>query len=45
MKYSVRFVPEVEEDLFAGYSWYEEKAAGLGEEFIRMFYAGFRSST
>jgi plasmid stabilization system protein ParE len=36
---ALRFLPELEEDVFAGYSWYEEKAPGLGEEFLRMFYA------
>ena len=39
MTYELRFLPEVEEDVFAGYFWYEEKARGLGEEFLRMFYA------
>ena len=39
MTYELRFLPEVEEDVFAGYLWYEEKARGLGEEFLRMFYA------
>lgn len=39
MRYDLRFLPEVEEDAIAGYSWYEEKAYGLGEEFLRMFYA------
>ena len=39
MTYTIRFLPEVEEDVIAGYAWYEEKAPGLGEEFIRMFYA------
>lgn len=37
MKYILRFVPEVEEDVVAGYEWYEKKAWGLGEEFLRMF--------
>jgi hypothetical protein len=32
-------MPEVEEDVINGYSWYEEKAKGLGEEFLRLFYA------
>ena len=35
----LRFLPEVEEDVIAGYVWYEGKALGLGEEFLRMFYA------
>jgi len=39
MTYDLRFLPEVEDDVIAGYSWYEEKARGLGEEFLRMFYA------
>ena len=39
MTYNLRFLPEVEEDLFSGYAWYEDKAHGLGEEFLRIFYA------
>lgn len=39
MTYTLRFLPEVEKDVIAGYAWYEEKAPGLGEEFLRMFYA------
>ncbi len=39
MTYTLRFLPEVEEDVIAGYAWYEEKAIGLGEEFLRLFYA------
>ena len=39
MIYSLRFLPELEEDLLAGYFWYEEKMPGLGEEFLRIFYA------
>ena len=39
MTYILRFLPEVEEDVIAGYKWYEEKSSGLGEEFLRMFYA------
>ena len=31
MTHSLRFLPEVEEDVIGGYSWYEEKARGLGE--------------
>jgi len=38
MNYDLRFLPEIEEDLFIGYSWYEEKVPGLGEEFLQMFY-------
>ena len=39
MTYNLRFLPEVEEDVITGYVWYEEKSPGLGEEFLRMFYA------
>lgn len=39
MNYTLRFLPEVEEDIINGYVWYETKAEGLGEEFFRMFYA------
>lgn len=39
MTYILRFLPEVEEDVFGGYIWYETKSVGLGEEFLRIFYA------
>ena len=39
MTYVLCSVPEVEEDAVAAYAWYEEKAQGLGEEFLRAFYA------
>ncbi len=39
MTYNLRFLPEVEEDVIAGYVWYEGKSTGLGEEFLRIFYA------
>jgi hypothetical protein len=39
MSYSLFFVPEVEGNAIAGYMWYEQKAKGLGEEFLRVFYA------
>jgi plasmid stabilization system protein ParE len=39
MTYNLRILPEVEEDVMAGYAWYEEKSPGLGEEFLRIFYA------
>ncbi len=38
MTYGLRFLPEVEDDVVAGFAWYEAKAPGLGEEFIRAFY-------
>ena len=39
MTFTLRFLPEVEDDAIAGFTWYQEKASGLGEEFLRMFYA------
>lgn len=39
MTYTLRFLPEVEEDVIGGYVWYEAKLPGLGEEFLRMFHA------
>ena len=39
MTYSLFFYPEIEEDLFSSYSWYEEKANGLGEKFLHVFNA------
>ncbi|MBI2848909.1 MAG: type II toxin-antitoxin system RelE/ParE family toxin [Chloroflexi bacterium] len=35
----LRFLPNVEEDVIAGYAWYKAKTPRLGEEFLRMFYA------
>jgi plasmid stabilization system protein ParE len=40
MIYVLRFLPEAEDDAFAAYAWYEKRARGLGDEFLRMFYAG-----
>lgn len=39
MTYTVRFLPDVEGDAIGGYGWYEAKSPGLGEEFLRTFYA------
>jgi len=39
MTYTLRFLPEVEDDAIGGFSWYETKSPGLGDEFLRMFYA------
>lgn len=39
MTYSLHFLPEVEEDAINGYRWYQAKSPGLGEEFLRVFYA------
>lgn len=35
----LHFLPEVEEDVMTSYHWYEERSVGLGEEFLRVFYA------
>jgi len=40
MRYNLRFLTCVEDDAVAGYSWYEEKAPGCGDDFLRIFYAG-----
>jgi len=42
MKYTLQILPEVEEDVMAGYLWYEEKVPGLGDEFLRMFLCCYR---
>lgn len=39
MIYDLRFLPELEEDVSSGFRWYEQKATGLGEDFLRLFYA------
>ena len=39
MNYSLLFLPEIENDIDSGRMWYEQKSRGLGEEFLRMFYA------
>ena len=39
MTYVLRFLFEVEADVLNGRLWYEEKSTGLGEEFLRVFYA------
>lgn len=38
MNYSLRFLPELEDDVFNGYIWYERKAPELGEDFLKLFY-------
>lgn len=40
MTHVLRFLPEVEDDAVLAYHWYEGKVPGLGEEFLRTFYAG-----
>ena len=39
MTYTLRFLPQVEMDVVSGRFWYEQKSVGLGEEFLRVFYA------
>jgi plasmid stabilization system protein ParE len=39
MTYALRFLPQVETDALHGRAWYDGKAPGLGEEFLRVFYA------
>jgi len=39
MTYTLQFIPEIEEDAINSYAWYESKSRGLGEDFLRMFYA------
>lgn len=39
MTYTLRFLPEVEDDAISGYVWYEAKSPGLGDDFLRVFYA------
>jgi plasmid stabilization system protein ParE len=39
MTYTLAFLPAVEADVLAGRVWYEDKSPGLGEEFLRVFYA------
>lgn len=39
MTHTLRFLGEVEDDAAAAYAWYEARSRGLGEEFLRMFYA------
>lgn len=33
------FRPEVADDVLTAYTWYEKKYKGLGEDFLRVFYA------
>jgi toxin ParE1/3/4 len=40
MTYDLHFLPEVAEEVIGGYVWYEGKSPGLGDEFLRIFFAG-----
>ena len=37
MTYVLRFLPAVEDDALSGYTWYEEKARGLANNFCACF--------
>jgi hypothetical protein len=39
MTYRLRLLPQVEQDVLAGYEWYDQKTQGLGDEFLHMFYS------
>jgi plasmid stabilization system protein ParE len=39
VRYSIHFSPAVEDDVLSAFTWYADKAPGLGEEFLRVFYA------
>lgn len=39
MNPGLRFLPGVEGDILSARAWYEAKSVGLGEEFLRVFYA------
>ena len=45
MTYALRFLPGVETDAQNGCTWYEAKSQGLGEEFLRVFYASSQELT
>ena len=45
MTYVLRFLPIVEENILAGYTWYEEKTHGLGGEFLPVLCRRQRNST
>jgi len=38
-EFSLRFLPQVADDVRSGVHWYEEKSPGLGHEFRRAFIA------
>ncbi len=45
MNYSLRFHPDIEDELLAIHSWYEGKSVGLGDEFLQIFYSSSESIT
>ena len=38
MTYELGLLPEVEEDAFAGYLWYEERSSRLGDQVLEELY-------
>lgn len=40
MTYGIKLRPELLDDVAEAYRWYEERATGLGDEFLRSYYAG-----
>ena len=38
MTYELSLLPEVEEDTFVGYRWYEKRSSGLGDQFLEELY-------
>ncbi len=38
MTFSLKILPEVEEDTFNAFAWYKAKSPGLGEEFLNIYY-------
>jgi toxin ParE1/3/4 len=39
VNYTLKFLISVENEALNAYFWYEEKSKGLGEDFLRVFYA------
>jgi len=39
VSYNIRLRPDLLDDASEAYGWYEERAMGLGDEFLRTFYA------
>lgn len=38
MRYTLRFLPEVEDDIMTAYEWYKTKSDTVHEDFLRSFY-------
>jgi toxin ParE1/3/4 len=45
MKYTIRFVHELEDELIALFQWYQNESDGLGERFLDAFYAQVKNLT